>query len=177
MLVYILQKIFNKTVFLISRLRANFWHLFCKKMGNHVYIMKNCQLMSPAGIKIGNHVNIGRYSILSGYSDLVIGNYVMIGPNCNILTANHGFSGWEESMIAQPVKCGPVIIGDDVWLGANVVVLPNVRIGRGAIVGANAVVTKDVEAYSIVGGVPAKLIRYRFSEEEIEKAKAVTFKN
>lgn len=177
MLAYLLQKIFNETVFLISRLRANFWRLFCKKMGKYVYVMHGCQLMSPAGIEIGKHVNISHDTTLSGMGGLVIGNYVMIGPNCNILTANHGFSDWRKPMLVQPVKSGPVSIGDDVWLGANVVVLPNVRIGKGAIVGANAVVTKDVEAYSIVGGVPAKLIRYRFSEEEIEKAKAVIFKN
>lgn len=63
----------------------------------------------------------------------------------------------------------PIIIGNDVWIGANVVILPGVKVGDGAIVAAGAVVTKDVAEYAIVGGVPAKLIRYRFSENVIQK--------
>ena len=63
----------------------------------------------------------------------------------------------------------PVEIGNDVWIGANVILLPGVKIGDGAILAAGAVVTKDVEPYAIVGGVPAKLIKYRFSQEKREK--------
>lgn len=66
-------------------------------------------------------------------------------------------------------KNEPVVIGNDVWIGANVVILPGVHIGDGAVLAAGAVITKDVEPYAIVGGVPAKLIRYRFSEEIIDK--------
>jgi maltose O-acetyltransferase len=146
-------------------------------MGKYVYIMKGCYLMSPAGIEIGHHVSINHHATLSGQGRLVIGNYVLIGPNCNVLTSNHGFSDWKKPILIQSVCVGPITIEDDVWLGANVVVLPNVKIGRGAIVGANAVVTKDVEAYSIVGGVPAKLIKYRFPAEEIEQARNIMFKN
>lgn len=68
-------------------------------------------------------------------------------------------------------KNEPVIIGNDVWIGANVVILPGVKIGDGAIIAAGAVVTKDVEDYAIVGGVPAKVIKYRFTREEIEMLK------
>ena len=70
--------------------------------------------------------------------------------------------------IQIPQKSAP-IIGDDVWIGTNVVILPGVHIGQGAIIGAGAVVTKDVPPYACVGGVPAKLLKYRFPKETIEK--------
>jgi len=76
-------------------------------------------------------------------------------------------------MTLQKNKCKEVVIEDDVWIGANVVVSPGVHIKRGAIVGANSVVTKDVDAYSIVGGAPAKFIKYRFDQETIKKASKV----
>lgn len=71
----------------------------------------------------------------------------------------------------------PIIIGNDVWIGANVVVLPGVSIGNGAIIGAGAVVAQDVEPYAIVGGVPAKIIRYRYSSEQIEKFQKIQWWN
>ena len=67
----------------------------------------------------------------------------------------------------------PVTIGNDVWIGANVIILSGVSIGDGAIIAAGAVVTKDVEDYSIVGGVPAKLIKYRFSKEQIHRLQKI----
>ena len=73
-------------------------------------------------------------------------------------------------MIFQKPEIRPIVIEDDVWIGANVTVVGGVRVGRGAVVAAGAVVTKDVEQYAIVGGVPAKLIRYRFDEKTIKKA-------
>lgn len=79
-----------------------------------------------------------------------------------------------ESMLRNG---SPIRIGNDVWIGANVIILPGVHIGDGAILAAGAVVTKDVDDYAIVGGVPAKVIRYRFSKEEIEKLKQVQWWN
>lgn len=74
-------------------------------------------------------------------------------------------------------KNEPVVIGNDVWIGANVVILPGVNIGDGAIIAAGAVVTKDVEPYAVVGGVPAKVIKYRFSSEEIRKLLKIAWWN
>ena len=70
-----------------------------------------------------------------------------------------------------------VIIGNDVWIGANVIILPGVNIGHGAVIAAGAVVTKDVEPYAIVGGVPAKLIKYRFNAEERQKLLSIAWWN
>ena len=85
------------------------------------------------------------------------------------------FKDWGKPIRFQAFESGPVIIEDDVWLGANVVVLPNVKIGKGAIIGANAVVTKNVAPYSIMGGVPAKFIKYRFSSDDIVEAEQNSF--
>lgn len=171
-----LKNIYNFVTFAVARLRAVFWRFFTKRIGKEVYIMHSCQLTSPAGIEIGNYVCINHYSHLGGQGGLIIGNYVNLGPNTCLITANHSFDRFDVPMAWQGITTKPIHIDDDVWLGANVVVLPGVHIGRGAIVGANAVVTKNVEPFAIVGGVPAKLIRYRFEETERAQAAQVHFK-
>lgn len=172
-MIKILQHFYNNIVFGIGKIRANFWRIFLNKMGKNCFIMSNCNIGSPRGISLGNSVSINHHTTISGHDKLIIGNYVMIGPNCNILTANHGYSDIRKPMIQQELLYGPIEIEDDVWLGANVIILPNTKIGRGSIVGANAVVTKNVEPYSIVGGVPAKIIKYRFSKKKISEAKKI----
>lgn len=118
-------------------------------------------LMSPGGIEIGDNVGINHGSTLSGMASLVVGNDVLIGPNCNILTSNHKFENPNKVINTQGVDSKPIKVGNDVWIGANVVVLPGVTVGNGAIIGANAVVTKDIEPYTVVGGIPAKFIKFR----------------
>lgn len=142
-------------------MRAFFWSFFCKKMGENVTIMSNCMIYSPGGIEIGDYASINHHTVISGQGGLRIGKYVMIGNNVHVLTSLHGFQRRDIPMRFQAIEYGKVIIEDDVWIGTNAVVMPGVTIGKGAIVGANAVVTKDVRTYSIVGGVPAKLIKYR----------------
>lgn len=109
---------------------------------------------------IGDRSGIGANSFLHGPT--TIGKCVMIGSDCYIYTRNHEFNRTDIPMIDQGFKGKKeVIIEDDVWIGSRVTILPGVRIGKGSIIGAGAVVTKDVEPYSIVGGVPAKLIKKR----------------
>lgn len=92
----------------------------------------------------------------------IIGNYVLIAQNVSLLAVTHKFDSIDVPVIMQgSTKPDPVIIEDDVWIGRNVVVMPGIRLGKGSIVGTGAVVTKNVSPYAIVGGVPAKIIRYR----------------
>lgn len=113
---------------------------------------------------IGAGAYINRYTILDAHRQLHIGRKVMIGPHCYITDADHGTAPG-ASVQSQPMRHAPVVIEDEAWLGAHVVVLPGVRIGKGAVVGAGSVVTQDVPPSAIVAGAPAKLLRYRDGRE------------
>lgn len=136
---------------------------FCGKLilthcGINVNIEKGAQFSSD--ISLGDNSGIGVNALIS--SQVTIGNDVMMGPDCIILTSNHGMERKDIPMWQQPSsKPRAVVIGDDVWIGARVIILPGVHIGSGSVIGAGAVVTKDVAPGSIVGGNPAKLIRMR----------------
>lgn len=113
-----------------------------------------------------------------------IGNYCSIGPECVFMTggehphdrlSTYPFRMKMGLAANESVTRGPVVLEDDVWLGFRVTVMSGVTIGRGAVVAAGAVVTKDVPPYAVVGGVPARIIKYRFSDEVIEEAKKVDY--
>jgi|SRR5699024_7047105 len=124
------------------------------------------------GGSVGNYNYIGPYCMIN---NAVIGNYCSLGPNVKLGQAEHSKDFWTTSqiiskrMINHSLNKSKTVIGNDVWLAANVVVLQGVKIGDGAIVGANAVVTKNLPPYSIAVGVPAKVIKYRFDIDEIQK--------
>lgn len=161
MLVESLRWVYNKYAFLISKLRARSYSLVCAHIGKNVDLLQGVRIMCPAGVRIGNNTGINIHTSLDGHGGLTIGNDVLIGPYCQIYTANHAFESRVIPMKEQGIKTAPVFIEDDVWLGANVIVLPGVTIGRGAIVGAGAVVSRNVESFHIVAGVPAKTIGVR----------------
>lgn len=111
-------------------------------------------------LSIGDNSGVGMNCELSGH--IVIGNDVMMGPNCVMRTYSHAHDRIDIPMDQQGFEPERVMhIGDDVWIGTNVIILPGVNIGSHCIIGAGAVVTKDVPDYAIVGGVPAKVIRFR----------------
>jgi maltose O-acetyltransferase len=127
-------------------------------------------LNAKAGGEISPYINIGHHSELGEYcrinSCVTIGDYVMMGPNVRIITRIHNYSRTDIPMMQQGKTQFETIIGDDVWIGANVVLTNNVKIGSHSIIAAGAVVTKDVPEWAIVGGVPAKLIKFRTSTEK-----------
>lgn len=113
----------------------------------------------------GNNLNIGEFCHINEnvfIQGAKIGSHVMIAPNVTILNSTHNFHKLDLPIIMQgEIKDLNPIIENDVWIGRNVVIMPNIKIGTGSIIGAGAIVTKDVEPYSIMGGVPAKLIKKR----------------
>ena len=117
-------------------------------------------ISDDAEIKIGQEVFIG-YGVELDISDrLTMGNHVLIAPGCFITDHQHKY-GAHDLIAVQGCESAPVIIEDDVWLGANAVVLQGIRVGKGAIVGANAVVMRDVAPMTIVTGAPARPIGVR----------------
>jgi acetyltransferase-like isoleucine patch superfamily enzyme len=122
----------------------------------HVY---NFRDMPQSGIKIGKDSLIGEYSVIRGQGGVQIGDRVYTSPFTQIIAVNHVFDDPNRPFIEQGITAQGIIIEDDVWLGAGVIITDGVRVGKGAVVAAGAVVTKDVAPHTVVGGVPAKLIK------------------
>lgn len=130
----------------------------------------------PSHIHIGNHVSIGSHaSFLASKAHIYIGNYVIFGPSVTIRGGDHRIDliGKHISEIGGgeklPENDKDVRIEDGVWIGCNVTILKGVTIGRGAVVGAGSLVTKDVPPYGIAVGNPAKVVKIRFTEEQIQE--------
>jgi acetyltransferase-like isoleucine patch superfamily enzyme len=113
------------------------------------------------GLKVGNNSNIGPYSYIGCSGYIEIGDNVMMSPRVSIYSENHNFSDPEIPMNEQGVTRSFVKIEDDCWIAANSVILAGVTIGKGSVVAAGSIVTKDVPPYSIVAGNPAKVIKNR----------------
>ncbi|GBU06996.1 hypothetical protein AwDysgo_03270 [Bacteroidales bacterium] len=141
------------------------------EIGNNVTIKKNTIIDCTGvlrdlgeGLKIGNNVGISQSCFIQVRGMVEIGSYVIFGPNVSIFSENHGFESLDIPIMNQPSTKKGLVIEDNVWLGAGSTVLDGVRIGKGSIIAAGSLVNKDVAPYSIVGGVPAKLIKFRTQE-------------
>lgn len=113
------------------------------------------------GLKVGNNSSIGPYSYIGCSGYIEIGDNVMMSPRVSIYSENHNFDNVDKYMIEQGVTRSFVKIEDDCWLASNSIILAGVTVGKGSIVAAGSVVTKDVPPFSIVGGNPAKIIKSR----------------
>ena len=168
-----MQRIWSAIIYLgnfyvwnTGRIRTLFWRLFLGSVGRDVVILGSVRIAGMRGIRLGNHINIHRGCALDGTGGLTIGNYVMIAQDSCIYSAQHRFDDLAIPMLYQKNELASTVIEDDVWIGAKAIILAGVRIGRGSIVGAGAVVTKDVTPYSIVGGVPARIIKNRLKNKK-----------
>jgi len=122
----------------------------------HVY---NFRDLPHAGIKIGRDSLIGEYCVIRGQGGVRIGDRVYTSPFTQIIAVNHVFDDPDRPFVDQGITAEGIVIEDDVWIGSGAIITDGVHIGNGAVVAAGSVVTKDVPAHTVVGGVPAKVIR------------------
>ncbi|MBI4707551.1 MAG: acyltransferase [Candidatus Omnitrophica bacterium] len=146
------------------------WRFYKKRLKNcgrfytHTgVIIKGWNLIS---IGQGSWINTGCMLFATGKAQISLGENVMLGPYCVITSQQHSVLDTNQPMIKQPLSGeGAVIIEDDCWLGAHVVIAGNVKIGKGSVIGANSFVNKDIPAYSIAVGSPARVIKSRLETD------------
>lgn len=157
------EVVFAGAYWLVFMLGGHFFRRgLIRKRGCNVKISPSAFLKYPENISIGDNTFINHNCCIwaAPEGNISIGNDVLFGPNVVVTASNHG------AEIGMPIRLQPgvdasITIGDDVWIGANVVVTAGVNIGDGCVVGAGAVVTRNLPAYSIAAGVPAKVLRSR----------------
>ena len=117
----------------------------------------SCINNAVGDVIIGDHTRVGLHNTIIG--PVTIGSHVNLAQGITVTALNHNFADTSLRIDEQGVSTKPVTIEDDVWVGANAVILPGVTVGRHAVIAAGAVVTKDVPPFSVVGGVPAKVLK------------------
>lgn len=163
-----IPKIYNRYVFMPNRRSS------IGKIGDKVIIPKDVTIYGASNLFLGSDISIGKGSVLMcAGAELKIGDHVMTGPGVTMITGDHRIDivGRYLTTVQETEKLPkndlPINLVGDNWIGANSTILKGVTVGFGAVIAAGAVVTKDVQPYSIVGGVPAKVIGIRFTDKEI----------
>lgn len=180
-----IYRIAVRTSLLFPFLYDKFWAFYYKKSmkycGRNVYLRPtNSDFKGLWNLSIGDYSSIPKGAVFyCTEAPLTIGKKVIFGPNPTIITGDRRIDVIGKFIMDSndklPQNDAPVIIGDDVWTGANITILKGVTIGRGSIIAAGAVVTQSFPAYSIIGGVPAKIIKYRFTIEEVLKHEKILY--
>lgn len=159
-----IRKIIYKSVYLYRELRGRFWsRVFkyqCVATGDHVGVSCYCHIGGEAQVTVGDYFHSNGLKVL-GEGVLRIGKYFHSGGGCKIMLGSHDYDQGEAIPYGNKYDFKNIEIGDFVWFGTDVTVCGNVKIGNGAIVAMGSVVVKDVPDCAIVGGNPAKIIKYR----------------
>ncbi len=140
------------------KIRAAVLRRLARKFGSRTCVLPNAIIARPENLEVGDDTGIGAGSFISCTDRVCIGDRVLMGPEVMIFTSNHVWNAELKSYFKQGETTNPVIVEDDVWLGARCILLPSVTIGRGSTVAAGAVVTKSIPPFSVAAGVPAKVI-------------------
>ena len=148
---------------IIQKIHTNNQKRLLKHCGHKVQIGNNCFFNFPQNISIGDNVSIQRDCNMSANGNISIGNGVIISHCVDIFTGEHNYNSKDLKYLPfdERYNCEQVIVEDYVWIGSHVIIMPGVRIGEGAIIGAGSIVTKDVPPKAVAAGNPAKVISYR----------------
>lgn len=146
---------------LFNRMRTYVCRGLFAQCGQNVNVHQGAVFGTGRNLRVGNESNLGVNARINGRGGVSLGEHVLMGPDIIIYSGTHTFSDISVPIQKQEMRYAPVIVGNDVWLGARVIIMPGVTIGDGCIVGANSVVTKDLPPYSICAGTPARVIKYR----------------
>ena len=142
-------------------LRRTLYRPFFQRAGRGWHIAEFCSVQPPSRFQIGNRSALSRFVIVNAQGGVILGDYSGIGPFSQVISVNHTWRKSDVTWGEQPryLETAPVIIHENVMIGAECVILAGVRIGPNAVVAAGATVTKDVPPFTVVAGVPAKVIR------------------
>lgn len=134
-------------------------HRFAE-VGENICIQEPCLIDYPEGLHLGSHIHIGRHSEMQAAGGIFIGNQVVISYQCVLWSLDHHYEGdllpYDHARLRKPIR-----IGDNVWIGRNSLIRGGVTIGEGAVVAMGSVVVKDIPPLAVVGGNPAKILKYR----------------
>jgi maltose O-acetyltransferase len=147
--------------FLGAVLRWAYCRLSFARLDGFCFIRPGARIAYSCGMSVGRNLHLNGGSFIDARGGLTLGDDVLIGPNAVVLTSQHRWSDPSLPIVVQGHELAPTHIGDDVWIGANAVVLPGLHVATGTVVAAGAVVTEDTAPYTIVAGVPAKVVGTR----------------
>jgi acetyltransferase-like isoleucine patch superfamily enzyme len=141
--------------------RRRMYRPFLQRSGRGWHFAEFCSVQPPNRFQIGDLSVLSRFVVINALGGVILGDNSGIGPFSQVISINHSFATVNLPLGAQPhrLRTAPIVIESSVWVGAGCIILPGVRIGTHSIVAAGAVVSKDVPPYTLVGGVPAKVIR------------------
>lgn len=176
MSIHLLKKFLKKRIRIVRALSwlnnylySEYQPSMFRSIGKNCFIHPDCKISDPDKVIIGDNVFI-QDSILASYGGLYLGNNVGIARRCIILTIEHEYRNTTAIPYGPNILVKPVVINDNVWIGAGVRIMPGVEIGEGSIISMGSVVSKDVPSCAVVFGVPARVIGYR-DKDEYEKLK------
>jgi maltose O-acetyltransferase len=142
-------------------LRYLLYRCLFARLDGFCFVYPGAYLTHTYGIRAGRNLHVNGGAFFDGRGGLTLGENVLVGPNTVLLSSQHHWSDPSLPIVLQGHRLAPTTIGDDVWIGANVVVTPGVTIATGTVIGAGSVVTADTAPYAIVAGVPARQIGER----------------
>ena len=142
-------------------MRTVAYKVLFRHLGGFAYVQHGVTIVQANRLRVGRNFGCNTGTYINAIGGITMGDYVLLGSNVTISSGKHPIDGAEPPIFARPVEPQPIVIEDGVWIAAGAVILPGVTLRKGTVVGANAVVTRDTEAYGVYAGAPATKRRSR----------------